>query len=114
MAFRGLSNFQMVDILRFLSGKELEVTEVREWIDYSSKESLGIKIEVAITKDVTNYGEGRENISNLYNKFWVKIPKKISVPLHTKIELVNPIAKVYGEYNDQLSVVADDIKVVSK
>lgn len=44
----------------------------------------------------------------------MKIPKKIDVVLNAKIKLVNPQAKIYGEYRNLLSVTADDVEILGK
>jgi len=106
---------QFFDSERFLSGKRLVVTGSRPWVDFSSKAVLGTKLDVVITEDNTIYRQkDGEHISNVYEKFSVKIEKTITIPAGTEVALVNPVGTVYGEYNSKLSVVVDDIKVVGQ
>ena len=50
----------------------------------------------------------------MYEKLTIKIPKEINVPMNSKIRLINPTANIYGEYRNQLSVVAEDVEVLDK
>ena len=96
----------------FAKEKRFICINQQEWKDYETKNLLGTKLELVIAQDKTDYGE--EGVSNLYEKFVVKIPKVINVPVNTEIRLKNPEAKVYGEFHNQLSVVAEDIEVIGK
>ena len=42
------------------------------------------------------------------------MPKKMDIPLNTEIKIIGANAKVYGNYNNMLSIVAEDIQVVGK
>lgn len=50
----------------------------------------------------------------MFEKITFKVAAEIDVPLNVEIVPINPVAKVYGEYRNQLSVTADDIQVVGK
>lgn len=107
-----LSQFMVFDIEAFLKGKLLRVTNVSEWVDYTTKVHMGSKVEVAITKDDTQYKQkDGESISNLYEKFNIKIPKDVQVQVNAYVVPVNAVGTVYGEYRNQLSVTADDIRI---
>jgi len=106
---------QFFDAERFFAAKRLTVTGCKPWVDFSSKATLGTKIDVVIIEDKTEYRlKDGETASNLFEKFSAKVPKQLAVPTGTEITLVNPVGTVYGEYNAKLSVVADDIKVVGQ
>lgn len=94
--------------------KVYRVIGVRPWIDYNTKELMGTKVEVVIAEDNTAYDtQNGETITNQYEKLTFKISKKdINIPMNARVIPVNPVAVVYGEYRNQLSVTADDIKVV--
>ena len=98
----------------FLRGKELTVTGCGPWVDFDTHEEKGTKVEVAITKDATVYPPTKDGrvVTNLFEKFSIKVPKVISVPVGSVVEIVNGTATVYGEYRNQLSVKAEDIKVI--
>ena len=68
-----------------------------------------------IAEDHTVYPtKDGETITNKYASMSVKVRKMdLTVPVGAIIELVNPVGVVYGEFHSQLSVTADDIKVVS-
>lgn len=99
----------------FLRGKELTVTGCGPWVDFDTHEEKGTKIEVAITKDNTAYPPAKDGrvVSNLFEKLSIKIPKAASIPVGAIVTIVNGTATVYGDYRNQLSVRADDVKVIA-
>ena len=99
----------------FSKGKVYRIIGVRPWIDYNTKELMGTKVEVVIAEDNTAYDtQNGETITNQYEKLTFKISKKdINIPMNARVIPVNPVAVVYGEYRNQLSVTADDIKVIT-
>ena len=108
---RYLGMFTHFDLETFLAGKVLLVTGVSDWIDFDNKSKiLGTKISTVIYDDATNYGDYQGN--NRFEKLVIKVPKSIDVPLDSRVVPVNGIAKVYGDYHNNLSVTADDIEVV--
>lgn len=110
-----LSQFLRFDWERFRSGKDLNVTEVKEWVDFENKGTvLGTVIEVVILTDDTEYElKPGEMVTNRFEKFKIKIPKKnVAVQVGDFVEPINPVATVYGDHRNQLSVKADDIRVL--
>lgn len=121
MNLKKLSLFIRVDWELFAKEKELTVTGVTDWTLYGTNEHAGTKIEVCITKDETDYKtKNGEEVTNLMEKFKIKVKKDVNVKVGAKIQLVNPEATAYGEkkngvwsnYKNQLSVTCDDIIVV--
>ena len=101
MALKKLSQFEHFDAEGFFSRIGLIV--------------IGTAITTVIASDRHNYNASEgEIVNNLYEKIVVKIPKKIDVVLNAKIKLVNPQAKIYGEYRNLLSVTADDVEILGK
>lgn len=100
----------------FMKGKVLMCTGVTPWKDHDTGAVLGTKVETAIFKDKTNYGPSKDGsqVTNLLEKITFKLSKQIDVPTGVEVVLVNPLAKVYDEYNDKLSVTSDDVQVVTK
>ena len=109
-----LFNFFAID--SFLKDKQIVCVGVKPGKDYETGETLGTKVEGVIAKDKTDYGESKdgEKVTNLFERLTFKIPEIIDVPLNVEIVPVNPVAKVYGEYQNQLSITADGIQVVGK
>ena len=109
---RGLSKF--FDTPAFLRGKRLEVTGVSKWLDYDTKATLGSKLAVIITEDNTVYPvKDGEVINNKYQPIAVKVRKTdLNVPVGAVVELISPTGTVYGQYHNQLSITADDVKVI--
>lgn len=107
-----LSQFTIFDIEAFLKEKRLMVIAQQEWKDYNTKDLCGTKTELVIIQDNTDYGE--KGVTNLYEKIIVKVPKVITLPMNAEVRLKNPEATVYGDYRNQLSIIAQDIEVISK
>ena len=84
--------------------------------DFETKQVTGSKVVVVITKDETHYKPKADGtaITNLFEKITVKLPGKmgLNIPVGSVVELINPTGTVYGEYRNQLSITADDIKVI--
>lgn len=96
--------------INFAKGKVFTVTSCGPWNDQNGN-VLGSRIVTAITEDKTDYGV--EGVSNLYERVTFKIPMlDVTFPVGATVEPVNPVATVYGQYRNQLSVKADDVKVV--
>lgn len=107
-----LTQFQKFDMEGFLKGKQLLVTSVSEYVDYETKKHLGVKAEVVIIKDDTEYKQKPgEQTTNRFEKFTIKLLSDKDIPINSYIYPVDVTAKVYGQYNDQLSVTAGDIKI---
>lgn len=111
-----LDVFTHFDWEAFSTGKTFEVTSVNPWKE--SKDSdvvIGTAIEVAIVEDNTIYPPSKDGktVSNRYEKLKFKIPKtSLAVAIGDVVEPVNAVATVYGDYRNQLSVKASDIKLV--
>lgn len=116
MAMYALSQFLLFEMNRFQEGKKLMVLSCSPWVDYETKEKLGQKTEVVIIEDKTPYKPAKDGSvkSNLYEKMNVKTKKDISLPIGSIVELIGAKGEVYGDYRNQLSVTAEDIRVVSQ
>ena len=104
-----LSQFIRFDLDAFLNGKELLVNSVSDWLDYEDKSVKGTKITAVIISDETEYDKDG---NNRFEKLVIKVPKSIDVAVDSVVVPVNATARVYGDFNNQLSVVADDIEIV--
>lgn len=108
-----LNQFQRFDWNAFCNGKLFLVTGTSEWQDYDTKEHLGTKVEVVIYKDDTKYAQKEgEHITNRFEKLTFKVGKDIEVTLGSFVIPVGVTASIYGDYRNQLSVKAEDIKVL--
>jgi len=93
----------------------LRLTASRPWTDKDDKSKiLGTKLTLVILEDHITYPfQSPENpISNEFEKIMVKIPKVLNLAPGCIVQLINPRGKIYGEFNNQLSTIADDVKVV--
>lgn len=107
-----LKPFQVFQTEKFLKDKELTVTNIKPWQDFDTKEILGVKVEVAITKDDTVYPSGRDGtvMTNLFEKLTFKVAKNnVDVKANDIVTPVHPVASIYGDYQNQLSITADDV-----
>ena len=111
---RGLAMFNHFDFYGFVKDKKLIVCDISEWVDYNDKSIVkGTKITTVIYEDHTDYGESE--ITNKFEKIVAKIPKKVTntkVKIDDFVVFKNAVARVYGDYNNLLSVVAEDVSVV--
>ncbi len=115
MAFKKLAQFEYFDIEEFLKGLGLGTVGQSEWKNFDTGKHEGTKVDLVIVSDKNKYiSTNGEVVSNIYEKMTVKIPKDIDVPMNAHVRLINPSAKVYGQYRNQLAVTADDIEVISK
>lgn len=114
MSLKKLNQFLKFDWEGFANGKTFQVLSITEWLDYESKAHMGKKYEALITKDITPYKlKDGEHVSNAFEKITFKVRKDVNVPAGAFVMPVNVSATVYGEYRNQLSVTADDIKVIT-
>lgn len=110
-----LSQFLKFDFEEFSKGKSYQAIGISEWKDYETKVHMGSKVEALIAKDNTSYKQKEgEHVTNAFEKITFKIRKDVSIPVGAFVMPVNAVAVVYGEYRNQLSVTADDIRVIAK
>lgn len=105
---RKLKLFAPFDAKLFFSNIELQFTKV-EPIRENDK-TVGFRYNLLICDDQHNYGE--ESSLNIGEVIKVKIEDVNSNTNFTfgqKVELINPRASIYGEYQNQLSVKADNV-----
>lgn len=116
MALKKLRNFLAFNFVGFAQGKRFLSVSQQPWKDFKTGEILGTKVEAVIAQDKTDYGlkDGEVACSNLYEKLVFKVPKVIEIPMNVEIRPKNPVATVYGDYQNQLSITAEDIEVLSK
>lgn len=110
-----LAQFVVFDHEAFFKDKMLQVIRTSEWLDFQTKAHMGSKVEALIAKDNTQYKQKEgENVSNAFEKLTLKIRKDVNPPTGAYVTLVNPVCTVYGDYRNQLSVTADDIRIIPK
>lgn len=112
---KALTLFNEFDWISFARDKELVVTGCGEWKDYKTHQHMGTRVYCVIAKDNTSYFYHGNNVTGLneFERLSIKVPKTISVDRGSQISLVNPQATVYGQYSNNISVIADDIKVIT-
>ncbi len=108
-----LNQFMSFDWAAFAKGKRFLCTGGGEWVDYATKEHRGTKIEVVIAVDNTEYRhvEG-EVVSNRFEKLAIKVSDDIGIPVDQYVMPTGVVAKVYGDYRNQLAVTASGVTVI--
>lgn len=112
---KGLKQFLNFDWPNFGKDKRFLVVGVGNYVEYGTNNKLGSKIDTVIVEDTTNYTykDKDKPFTNLYEKLSFKVTKDIEVPLNSIIAPAGEIkATVFGDYNNQLSVICSDIKIV--
>ena len=110
---KGLNQFLTFNFPAFADGKTFAVTGISEYQDFETKAHLGTKVECVIATDNTSYKfKDGEEYSNLFEKITFKVPKDVKFPLGTQVVPKNPVASIYGEFRNQLSVKCDDVLAV--
>ena len=119
MALKNLTHFTEFDASRFLSRKKLRYVSSTRWIEKSetgSEIEKGVKVGVLIFSDDSDYPNEKNNIGE---QLTVKVPLASMKdydsyqPMLTTVEIVDiEKAVVYGEYRNQLSLIAKVNEVV--
>ena len=112
---QGLYEFMNFDLKSFLAGKVLQAVSCGPLTDYQTKEVIGTRVGAVITEDNTAYRPTKSGaqVSNLYERMSVKVRgKNLTIAPGQVVELVAPVGVVYGERNNQLSITAEDVRVV--
>jgi hypothetical protein len=115
---KNLAKLMRFDSQTFFSNKDIRVVGDEPWYEYgadsSTKTEKGTKYKCIIAQDKTVYSEdtiggndGEALVIKVEGR--VKPYSKFSI-----IKVIDPECKVYGEYRNQLSVVAKDIAVEAR
>lgn len=112
---KGLKQFLEFNLEGFLKDKEITFISSKPYYNYvdgqPSDELAGTKLECVITKDNTIYNN--DEISNEYEKLAIKLPRVEKVNLKRGARLkIEGLGKVWGEYSQNLTIEATDIKVL--
>lgn len=115
MSLKKLNKFSYFDFEGFSEGKKYLCIGLQDWKDFNSGEIIGTKVTAVIAQDKTDYElQNGEVVNNLYEKLDFKIGKKINIPLNVEVRPINAEATIYGDYRNQLSIIAEDIEVIGK
>lgn len=116
MALKKLNQFMYFDFAKFWTGKVGKCSSIERWTDHETKKILGSKIGLSIVRDETPYKQkDGEQVTNEYQTITVKIPKtEVHISVGNVVKIINPVATVYGQYRNELSVKADDVVAASQ
>lgn len=109
---RKLSLFTTFDTTKFLKGKQLMALNQDVLLDGDGNH-IGFTVTVVVYSDSTDYGD--DLISNAGDSYKVKIENKElkNLTLPCFVELIDPSGKVWGEFRNNLSLTAKNLKVLS-
>lgn len=110
----------MKGILQFLDWEKITanltftVVSVGPWLKYETKEKLGTKLDVYVSRDDFQYFPKNDGtvFTNLGERLSIRVPGDVTVPIGEAIIPLDPVMTIYGKYNENASVRASGIKVV--
>lgn len=112
---KGLGQFRQFDWAGFSAGKAYQVVGVSDWLDRDTGKRLGKRVDVVITADNTRYeSRNGEQFTNLYERLTFKVEGSaaVDVAIGDTVIPVDAVARCYGEYNNQLSIVCKGVQTV--
>lgn len=113
---KGLREYQMFDAKGYFEQKELRAIASEAWNEYTDGQVgkvLGTKYKCVIATDNTTYKN--PSTDNTGEQVVVKVEKPAKeFKKFARVSLVNPSATIYGQFQNELSVKADDIEFVEK
>lgn len=112
---KGLGQFRQFDWAGFSAGKAYQVVGVSDWLDRDTGKRLGKRVDVVITSDNTQYEHRNgEQFTNLYQRLTFKIEGSaaVDVAIGDTVIPVDAVARCYGEYSNQLSIVCKGVQIV--
>ncbi|EXJ23868.1 hypothetical protein ADIAL_0660 [Alkalibacterium sp. AK22] len=113
-----LRQFNKFDAEGFFQEKDVRVMAHEPWNDYEDGQiakQLGTKYKCVIATDNTTYdGDDVPADLNAGEQIDVKIAKQPKdYKKFSKIKFIQPTASVYGTFQSELSVKAEDIEIIS-
>lgn len=111
-----LSQFQHFDFEGFAKDKGFLVIGCSPLKEHGTNEVIGTKVDTVICTDNTEYkrAEG-DTTTNKYEKLSFKVSKiGFDVPVDSFVKPVEPVATVWGEFRNQLSVKCTDLQVAQR
>lgn len=113
---KGLGQFRQFDWAGFSAGKTYQTVGVSDWLDRDTGKRLGKRVDVVITADNTRYeSRNGEQFTNLYERLTFKVEGSaaVDVAIGDTVIPVDAVARCYGEYNNQLSIVCKSVQTVT-
>lgn len=112
-----LSQFENFDWDAFAEGKVFLCIGCAPWKEFGSDTIVGTKVSAVIVKDDTEYvrKDAADTTTNEYEKLTFKVPvAAITIPKNSIIEPIKPVAKVYGDFRNKLTITCDNIKILDE
>lgn len=113
-----LRQFLKFDTEAFFKGKDIRVMADEPWYEYEDgriTKTLGTKYKCIIATDNTVYdGDDVAPDLNGGESIVVKVPKEaVDYKKFSRIQFVGANATVYGQFQSELSLQAEDVKIES-
>lgn len=112
---KGLGQFRRFDWKNFSDGKTYQVVGIADWLDHDTGKRLGKRVDVVITKDNTHYEyRNGEQYTNLYERLTFKVEgvAAVDASVGDTVTPVDAVARCYGEFNNQLSITCQGIRII--
>jgi len=113
-----LRQFNKFDCDTFFKDKDVRVLAHEDWNEYSDGEisrKLGTKYKCVIASDNTKYNDDNEIDVNAGEQVDIKVASEAKeYKKFNRILLLNATATVYGTFQNQLSVIAEEVKFQDK
>lgn len=114
---KALREYLKFDFEGFVQQKDIRVVGSEPWYEYEDGErtkELGTKYKCIIAVDNTKYSGDREENLNAGEAIVAKVakPKEDFKPF-SKIKFIGVEASVYGSFQSELSVKADDVEITA-
>jgi len=113
-----LRQFNKFDCEAFFKDKDVRVLAHEDWNEYESGEvskKLGTKYKCVIASDNTKYNDDNEIDVNAGEQVDIKVPSEAKdYKKFNRVQMINAVASVYGTFQNELSVIAEDVKFQEK
>lgn len=111
-----LNQFQKFDFDTFAKEKAFMVIGCTPWKENGKDNILGTKVETVICADNTEYKRAEGDTStNKFEKLTFKVSQiGLNIPTESIVRPVNPVATIWGEFRNQLSVKCSDMQVAPR
>lgn len=110
--------FNKFDCEAFFKDKDIRVFAHEDWNKYDQgkiTEKLGTKYKCVIASDNTKYNDDGDTDINGGEQVDIKVPVEVKkYEKFNRVFMLNATASVYGTFQNEFSVIAEDIKFLEK
>lgn len=114
---KGLRDYQVFNATDFFKDKDLRVLATEPWNEFKEGQvtkELVTKYKCVIATDNTKYKNDIKDL-NAGEQIVIKVEKQPKTfKKFSQVTLVNPTATIYGSFQSELSVKAEDVEIHQK